>query len=136
MHHDPTLLRSLAEKVGTPFWLYDAKTIRQRIGDVCFLSSSEGVQARYAMKACSATRVLREMAAAGIWIDAVSGNEVLRALRAGFPAGLEPPAICFTADVFRDNALPVVLDQRILPNVGSPGMLQQLSAAGYRGKVS
>ena len=33
------------------------------------------VQPRYAMKACSATRVLREMREHGVWIDAVSGNE-------------------------------------------------------------
>ena len=39
------------------------------------------------MKACPATKVLREMKDAGIWIDAVSGNEVLRALRAGHSAG-------------------------------------------------
>src|SRR5436190_17529869 len=107
MPHDPALLRSLAEKIGTPFWLYDARTIRQRIGDVQFMSDSPGVQARFAMKACPATKVLVEMKNAGIWIDAVSGNEVLRALRAGYPAGNKPPVIALTCDVFRDNALEV-----------------------------
>jgi hypothetical protein len=47
---------------------------------------------------------------------------VLRARHAGHPGGQEPPAICFTADVFRDNALDVVLSEKILPNIGSPGM--------------
>ena len=74
MPHDPALLRSLAEKVGTPFWIYDARMIRQRIADVQFMSDSPGVQARFAMKACPATRVLKEMKKANIWIDAVSGN--------------------------------------------------------------
>ncbi|MEA3209915.1 MAG: diaminopimelate decarboxylase [Chthoniobacter sp.] len=136
MHHDPALLRSLAAQTGTPFWLYDARTIRQRIGDVQFISDSPGVQARFAMKACPATKVLREMQAAGIWIDAVSGNEVLRALRAGHPAGNHPPVICLTCDVFRDNALAVVLEQGILPNIGSPGQIADLQRAGYRGPVS
>ena len=136
MQHDPTLLRALAAKHGTPFWLYDARVIRQRIAEVKFIVGTPGVQARFAMKACPATKVLREMHAAGIWIDAVSGNEVLRALRAGHPAGNRPPVICFTADVFRDNALAVVLEHGILPNIGSPGMVRELAAAGYAGPVS
>lgn len=136
MSHEPALLHSLAEKIGTPYWLYDARAIRQRIADIQFLTAPEGVQARFAMKACPATRVLREMKDAGIWIDAVSGNEVLRALRAGHPAGHQPPVICLTADVFRDNALAVILEHGVLPNLGSPGQIADLQRAGYRGPVS
>ena len=136
MMPDPALLHSLAEKVGTPFWIYDASVIRQRIADIQFLTSSEGVQARFAMKACPATKVLREMAANNIWIDAVSGNEVLRALYAGHAPGNQPPVVCFTADVFRDNALQVVLENKILPNIGSAGMIGDLAKVGYRGPIS
>ena len=136
MNHPPALLRSLAEKVGTPFWLYDARVIRQRIADIQFLTDTDGVQARFAMKACPATRVLKEMKEANIWIDAVSGNEVLRALRAGHAGGNNPPAICLTADVFRDNAMKVVLEHGILPNIGSPGQIADLTRAGYTGPVS
>jgi diaminopimelate decarboxylase len=136
MNHPPALLRSLAEKVGTPFWLYDARVIRQRITDIQFLTDIKGVQARFAMKACPATRVLQEMKKAGIWIDAVSGNEVLRALHAGYSSGHQPPAICLTCDVFRDNALPVVLEHGILPNIGSPGQIADLQHAGYSGPIS
>lgn len=135
MKNDPALLEQLARRFGTPYWLYDARTLRQRIQWVRELRT-QGIQARYAMKACPATRVLQEMLAAGIWIDAVSGNEVLRALRAGHPGGTTPPAICLTADVFRDNALEVILQHQILPNLGSPGMIQDLAAAGYSGPVS
>lgn len=136
MNLDSSLLRSLAEKVGTPFWIYDASVLRQRIADIRFLTSAEGVQARFAMKACPSTKVLRTMQEHGIWIDAVSGNEVLRALHAGHAAGNRPPVVCFTADVFRDNALQVVLENGILPNIGSPGMIADLSRAGYRGPIS
>jgi diaminopimelate decarboxylase len=133
---DTALLHTLAEKVGTPFWLYDAGAIRKRIADVRFLTNTEGLQPRYAMKACSAAKVLGEMKQHGIWIDAVSGNEVLRALRAGHTAGNEPPVICFTADVFRDDALKVILEHQVLPNLGSPGMITQLAGTGYSGPVS
>lgn len=136
MTHDPALLRSLAEKVATPYWLYDARVLRQRIRDVQYITGTEGVQARYAMKACPATKVLREMAAAGIWIDAVSGNEILRALYAGHADGSQPPVVLYTSDVFRDNALSVVLERGILPNIGSPGMVEDLAKTGYRGGIS
>ncbi len=136
MSLDPSLLQSLADRVGTPFWVYDAGVLRSRIRQVKALTSPPKVQARYAMKACSAARVLREMLAEDIWIDSVSGNEVLRALRAGYPAGYDPAKICFTADVFRDEALKVVLQNNVLPNIGSPNMIQQLSEAGYRGPIS
>ena len=136
MSHSPALLENLAHTVGTPFWLYEADVIRQRIAAIQSITSGEGLQARFAMKACPATKILQEMAAANIWIDAVSGNEILRARHAGHPAGQSPPVICFTSDVFRDNALDVVLEHGVLPNIGSPGMIRDLAAAGYRGKIS
>jgi len=134
-HWTRAALRRIADQVGTPFYLYDAATLRARIGAIREVAAGEGLQARYAMKACSAAKVLEEIARAGVWIDAVSGNEVLRARRAGFPMGAEPPVVLLTTDVFRDNALAVVRDERVLPNVGSPGMVRELADAGYRGPI-
>jgi diaminopimelate decarboxylase len=133
---NPELLRKLAQTAGTPFWLYDAATLRQRIADIKFITDSPGVQARFAMKACPATKILQEMQKAGIWIDAVSGNEVLRALAAGYKGGQEPAQVALTCDVFRDNALDVVLKHGVLPNIGSPGQIQDLVKAGYKGGIS
>ncbi|MFT5406697.1 MAG: diaminopimelate decarboxylase, partial [Verrucomicrobiales bacterium] len=115
---------------------YDAGVLRARIRQVKALTSPPQIQARFAMKACPATRVLKEMLAEDIWIDSVSGNEMLRAMQAGYPIGRDPAKICFTADVFRDNALDVVLKNEILPNIGSPNMIRQLAAAGYQGPIS
>ncbi|SKA92206.1 diaminopimelate decarboxylase [Prosthecobacter debontii] len=130
------LLPALAQKVGTPFWIYDAELLRKRIADIQYITSTPGVHARFAMKSCPATKVLKEMHAAGIGIDAVSGNEVLRALAAGYPGGQEPAQVCLTCDVFRDNALDVVLKHNVLPNIGSPGQIQDLAKAGYKGGIS
>lgn len=128
-------LEAIAARVGTPFYLYDAATLRQRIDAVKSIASAAGLQSRYAMKACSAKRILEVMRENDIWIDAVSGNEVLRARAAGFDMGSEPPVVMLTADVFRDNALDVVRETAILPNVGSPRMLEALRQRGYRGPV-
>ncbi len=132
---DHAFLSRIASAIGTPFYLYDAAAVRRRIDAIRDLTSADGLQARYAMKACSAHLVLREVQRAGIWIDAVSGNEVLRAKAAGFPMGHEPPVVLLTADVFRDNALEVVLREGVLPNLGSPGQVRTLAGGGWRGPV-
>lgn len=128
-------LESLARRIGTPFFVYSADVLRGRIADIRAITPGPWVQARYAMKACSNRRVLEEIQRNGIWIDAVSGNEILRARNAGFAAGHEPPTILFTADVFRDNALDAIRQNGILPNIGSAGMIDELAEAGYRGPI-
>lgn len=125
----------LARRVGTPFYLYDAAVLQARIAAIQTLTAPPGLQARYAMKACSAAPVLACMRAHAIWIDAVSGNEVLRARAAGYPLGTAVPEVLLSTDVFRDNALEMVRDYGVLPNLGSSGMLHQLIAAGYRGPI-
>ena len=88
------------------------------------------------MKANSNRKVLEAVRAAGLWIDAVSGNEVLRARRAGFAMGARPPVVMLTADVLRDNALTVVLEHGVMPNIGSPAMIDELRGAGYGGPIA
>jgi diaminopimelate decarboxylase len=136
MNFDSYPLNQIAARVGTPFFLLDAEILRKNLARLQGLTEGLPVVARYAMKANSARQVLQMVRDAGMWIDAVSGNEVLRALRAGFPAGIDPPSIMLTADVFRDNALAVLQQHHILPNLGSPGMIRQLAAAGYRGPIA
>jgi diaminopimelate decarboxylase len=129
-------LERLADRVGTPFYLYDADVLRSNLRQLAKLVHSPHLAARYAMKANSARSVLETVHAAGLWIDAVSGNEVARALKAGFPGGTDPPVIMLTTDVFRDNALEVVREHRVLPSVGSPRMVEELAACGYRGPIA
>jgi diaminopimelate decarboxylase len=129
-------LASIARRIGTPFYVYGADVLRRRIADVKEIAPGGRIQARYAMKACSNRRLLEEMQRHGLWIDAVSGNEVLRAKTAGFPMGARPPVVMLTADVLRDNAAEVVQRHGVLPNVGSPRMIDALQAAGYRGPIA
>jgi diaminopimelate decarboxylase len=129
-------LERLADQIGTPFYLYDGSELRRRLGQLQALTSAPAVQARYAMKANSCWKVLEAVRAAGLWIDAVSGNEVLRARRAGFATGHSPPVLMLTVDVLRDNALTVILEHSVMPNVGSPGMIDELRGAGYHGPIA
>jgi diaminopimelate decarboxylase len=129
-------LATIADEVGTPFYFYDGGELRRRLQRLVELTRGPQLRARYAMKACSSWKVLEAIRAAGLWIDAVSGNEVLRARRVGFAMGNEPPVVMLTADVLRDNALTAVLEHGVLPNVGSPGMIDELRGAGYRGPLA
>lgn len=129
-------LADLADRVGTPFFLYDEGILRDRLGRLRALADGPGLEVRYAMKANSAAAILRVVREHGFWIDAVSGNEVLRAVRAGFPGGSAPPVIMLTTDVFRDNALDAVREHGVLPNVGSAGMIRQLADEGFRGGIA
>ncbi|HZE19243.1 MAG TPA: diaminopimelate decarboxylase [Candidatus Angelobacter sp.] len=129
-------LERLASTVGTPFYLYDGEALSASVAGFADALKGTGAQGRYAMKANSSRKILDVMRDAGLWIDAVSGNEALRARRAGFAGGLDPPVILLTTDVFRDNAVETVLRERITPNLGSPGMLAELKRAGYEGPIA
>jgi len=98
-------LNRLADEVGTPFYLYDGAELGRRLADLTALTEGDALQARFAMKANSSAKVLGRVRGAGLWIDAVSGNEVLRARRAGFAMGAQPPVVMLTADVLRDITL-------------------------------
>jgi len=129
-------LEKLASRVGTPFYLYDGEVLRASAARFGEAVAGQGTAGRYAMKANSCRKVLDVMRDAGMWIDAVSGNEVLRARAAGFEGGHEPPSILLTSDVFRDNALEAVLRERVTPNLGSPGMVRELEDAAFRGPIA
>ena len=119
-------LRALADQFGTPLWVYDAATIRQRIAQV---SNFETV--RFAQKACSNIHILRLMRELGVKVDAVSRGEILRALAAGYQAGphaAEPSEIVFTADVMDAATLDCVVEHHVPVNAGSIDMLHQLGA--------
>jgi diaminopimelate decarboxylase len=91
-HRDGTLyaedvnLNELAEKVGTPFYVYSSATLRRHVRVV--REAFEGIPTlmAYAMKANSNQAVLTLMAREGCGADVVSGGELQRALAAGIPA--------------------------------------------------
>ena len=117
----PAQLWALADQFGTPLWVYDAATIRQRIAQ---LSHFETI--RFAQKACSNIHILRLMREQGVKVDAVSRGEILRALAAGYKAGGEPSEIVFTADLFDAATLDCVVEHGVPVNAGSIDMLHQL----------
>jgi diaminopimelate decarboxylase len=85
-------LDGIAEAVGTPTYVYDAGTIRERYRRLD--ESFAGLPHRicYAVKANSNLAILKLLADLGAGADIVSGGELLRCLAAGF----SPESVVFS----------------------------------------
>src|SRR5258706_446385 len=126
---DPELCVRLAREHGTPFYLYDAAVIRAQLSK---LRAFDVI--RFAQKALSNIHVLRLLKAEGALIDAVSGGELERALRAGYRGAGEPAGVVFTADVIDEATLDRVIALDVPVNAGSADMLEQVGKrkSGHR----
>src|SRR5207253_5776542 len=83
---DPALLRAIAERVGTPTYVYSANLIRAQYH--ALHDALKGVPHRicYSVKANGNIGVLRVLKGVGAGADIVSVGELRRALAAGFDA--------------------------------------------------
>ena len=88
--------RELAERFGTPTFVYDAAMIVRAASPTWRPST----YVRYAQKACSNLAILDLVRRHGALVDAVSAGEIRRALAAGYAAEGDPPPIVYTADIF------------------------------------
>jgi len=77
---------ALADKVGTPFYVYSAATLRRHVRVMREAFAGQPALIAYAMKANSNQAVLRLLAKEGVGADVVSGGELERAIAAGIPA--------------------------------------------------
>ena len=114
-------IEELANKFGTPTYVYDAQTIRDRIEQ---LKQFDVI--RFAQKANSNIAILDLVRKNGVLVDAVSAGEVFRAKTAGFALTGTPDPIVYTADIFDREALELVVDKELHVNCGSPDMIEQL----------
>jgi len=80
-------VRRIQQEFGTPTYVYDQRTLEAQGRRALEFPNAYGLTVRYAMKALSNAAVLRIVDRMGIHIDASSGFEAARALRAGVPPG-------------------------------------------------
>jgi diaminopimelate decarboxylase len=85
IHAEDVPLRAIAEKVGTPVYVYSTATFERHYS--VFAESFTGIDAlvAYSVKANSNIAVLATLAKMGAGADVVSGGELARALLAGIP---------------------------------------------------
>jgi len=75
----------IADKYGTPVYVYDEALILERCRECMDMPQAYGLVVRYAMKANSNRTLLKLITDAGLHLDASSLNEVIRANIAGVP---------------------------------------------------
>ncbi len=122
-------VRKIAEKVGTPFYLYSHATLKRHFEafDSSFTSVPHIVC--YSVKANSNLAVLRLFSRLGGGADIVSGGELFRALK----AGIEPGKIVYSGVGKRDDEMEYALHEDILLfNVESHQELERLDAVAKR----
>ena len=117
-------VRDIQREFGTPVFVYDQKTLEARAEEALNFPNAFGLTARYAMKALPTAAILQIMNRAGLHIDASSGFEAERAMRAGVP----PAHILLTAQEAPVN-LKALVDRGVIFNACS---LQQLRLFGER----
>ncbi len=122
-------VREIARRVGTPFYLYSAATLKRhfQVFDQAFSSIPHLVC--YSVKANSNLAILRLLAKEGSGADIVSGGELYRALKAGIPA----EKIVFSGVGKTSREMKEALKAGILMfNVESLGELRLLSRVARR----
>ena len=77
-------LLELAREHGTPLYVYDEATVRQRASEYVAAMGGAG-QVLYSAKAFASPRFLRVVAEEGLGLDVVSAGELHLALKSGFP---------------------------------------------------
>jgi diaminopimelate decarboxylase len=77
-------LVDLAREHGTPLYVYDEATVRQRASEYVAAMGSAG-QVLYSAKAFASPHFLRVVASEGLGLDVVSAGELHLALKSGFP---------------------------------------------------
>src|SRR5258706_13142142 len=105
----------LANRYGTPLYIYDAEIIRRQIARVRRAFAALPFRPFYAMKANSALAILDLVRGAGFGCDAVSPGEIYIARQAGFT----PDNIWFTCSNVSDDGLRAIGDHRTLINADS-----------------
>lgn len=121
----PDLLLRIADRVGTPTYVYFADTIRERIRVLRERTERLDAHLLYAMKANAHPAILELMFDEGLGIDAVSPAELLLALRVGFA----PERILFSANNMTDDEMHFAHHQGVLLNVGELSRLDRYGSA-------
>jgi diaminopimelate decarboxylase len=109
---------ALQAQFGTPTFVYDQQRLENQARQALAFPNAFGLTARYAMKACPSAGVVRLLNRMGLHIDASSGYEARRAIK----AGVAPHEIQLTAQQLPDD-LDELIKQGVLFNACSAHQL-------------
>jgi len=132
LHWGGASCEALAEKFGTPLFVYDEGRIRSQARGLKKAFSHPKVRLLYSCKANSNLAVLKALREEGLGLDAVSPGEIFLGLKAGF----KPRDILFTGNNVTDEEMRFALSKGVGINVDSLPQLERFGKLRPGGEVS
>lgn len=123
-------LVDLAKTYGTPLYVYDGQKILDQVALLQKAFSSVNMKIKYATKALSNINILKLLKKAGAGVDAVSIEEVLLGMHAGF----EAKDIMYTPNSVGFDEIQRAVDLGVMINIDSIPMLEHFGTY-YGSKV-
>jgi diaminopimelate decarboxylase len=117
-------LIAIADKYGTPLYVYHAEKIKEQYGKLQNAFSNSNTVFFYACKALTNVNVLKYIRNLGANVDCSSINEVRLALHAGFPAS----RILYTSNGIDFNEIKEAKELGIYINIDSLSNLEKMGA--------
>jgi len=132
LHVGEVAAADLANKYGTPLYVYDAATIRRQINRVKGAFGTLPFRPFYAMKANGSLAILDLIRKQGFGCDCVSPGEIFIARQAGYT----PAEIWFTCSNVSDDDLRAIGDPRIVLNVNSLSEIDRVLALDLQNRIA
>ena len=131
LHAEAVPLARIAEKVGTPVYVYSATALAERYDALEAAFEGVGHLIAYSIKSNANLAVVHDLVERGAGVDVTSRGELFRALR----AGADPAKIVYSGVGKRDDEIAAALEAGIKPfNVESRAELRRIDAvAGETG---
>ncbi len=111
----------LVEKYGSPLYVYEEETMRQRFADLTENIKHSKLKIYYACKANTNVEILKLLKRLGSHIETVSRGEVMAALKAGF----RPEHIMFTCGNISMDEMKFLIKEKIAINIDSLSQLEK-----------
>lgn len=116
---DGITAESLVKDFGSPLYIYEAKTIKDRATKLINAIDYKNKMIKYACKANTNIEIMKMLKELGTGIDAVSPGEIYASLKAGF----NPEDILFTVTNPSWDEIQYAIDNNILINLDSLSVL-------------
>jgi len=122
----------LIKKFGSPLYIYDEETIRQKYRDLYKNIKYKPLRIYYACKANTNLSILKILKEEGACIDAVSPGEILAALSAGY----KPEQILFTGNNLTDDEMRFAINEKVMINIDSLSQLRRYGMINPGSRIS
>lgn len=115
----------ISKEYGTPIYVINENTIRERYKSLKILLNSEYENNRiyYAVKANSSLSILKIFHSEGAFFDCTSMGEIYTC----FKADISPERIIYTGNMFTDEDFTFAVENKVLVNLDSVSQLKRLT---------